>query len=106
MPITLCGKMTKVVHCRKSQYDVYIGRPGPFGNPFELGVDGARKEVIEKYRKWLLGNPEMLEAIKVLKGKVLGCWCKNEDGSGPACHGDVIAEILDKEEMDTNLENL
>lgn len=25
---------TLVVHCKKAPYDVYIGRPGPWGNPF------------------------------------------------------------------------
>jgi hypothetical protein len=23
-----------VVHCKKARYDVYIGRPSPWGNPF------------------------------------------------------------------------
>ena len=32
----------------------------------------------------------MEQAKKELKGKFLGCWCKPE-----ACHGDVIAEIVD-----------
>ena len=26
--------MTKVVHCKKELYDVYIGRPSKWGNPF------------------------------------------------------------------------
>lgn len=26
--------MTKVVHCKKEPYDVYIGRPSKWGNPF------------------------------------------------------------------------
>jgi len=26
---------TKVVHCKKEPYDVYIGRPSKFGNPFK-----------------------------------------------------------------------
>jgi len=27
-----------VVHCKKSPYDVYIGRPSKWGNPFEIGL--------------------------------------------------------------------
>lgn len=32
---------------------VYIGRPGKWGNPFVIGRDGSRAEVIAKYRTWL-----------------------------------------------------
>ena len=82
---------TKVVHCKKEKYDVYIGRPSVWGNPFEIGKDGSRKEVIEKYKKYLLNNPELLAKIPQLKGKVIACWCKPR-----ACHGDVLAELADE----------
>jgi hypothetical protein len=45
---------TKVVHCKKESYDIYIGRPSKWGNPFREGEDGTRKEVIDKYRKYIL----------------------------------------------------
>jgi hypothetical protein len=45
--------MTRVVHCRREKYDVYIGRPSKWGNPFVVGRDGNRLEVIKKYRLWL-----------------------------------------------------
>lgn len=32
---------------------VYIGRPGKWGNPFVIGRDGSREEVIAKYRAWV-----------------------------------------------------
>lgn len=81
---------TRVVHCKKEPYDIYIGRPSIYGNPFRLGKDGDRVEVLEKYRNYIMSSPRLLEQIKRLKGKTLGCWCKPE-----LCHGDVIAEILD-----------
>lgn len=28
---------TKVVHCKREKYDVYIGRPSIFGNTFVIG---------------------------------------------------------------------
>jgi hypothetical protein len=88
--------MTTVVHCKKASYDIYIGRPSKWGNPFTIGKDGTREEVINKYRKYLYGNRELLGSILELKGKVLGCWCKPL-----ACHGDVLAELADiTEEMD------
>ena len=79
-----------VVHCKRAPYDVYIGRPGPWGNPFVIGRDGTREEVIGKYEKWLTGNPELMARIASgeLTGKVLGCWCAPE-----ACHGDVLAQL-------------
>ena len=33
-------KNTRVVNCRKDSYDIYIGRPSLWGNPFEIGKDG------------------------------------------------------------------
>jgi Domain of unknown function (DUF4326) len=82
---------TRVVHCKREQYDVYIGRPGKWGNPFTIGKDGTRDEVLEKYANWFLSHPNLIEeARKELKGKVLGCWC-----SPKTCHGHVIAEVID-----------
>ena len=83
--------MTKVVHCKKEPYDIYIGRPSKWGNPFKIGRDGTREEVLEKYRKYLLSNKQLLRDVFVLKGKTLGCWCKPK-----GCHGDILAEIADK----------
>ena len=34
----------------------YIGRPSLWGNPFVIGKDGTRAEVVEKYERWLLGS--------------------------------------------------
>jgi hypothetical protein len=78
----------KVVHCKKSQYDVYIGRPSKWGNPYEIGKDGNREQVIAKYREYVTSTPELMGSLSELKGKTLGCWCK------PAsCHGDVLVDL-------------
>jgi len=84
---------TKVVHCEREPYDVYIGRPGPWGNPFVIGEHGTRAEVITKYRDYVLNNPGLLAKLPELKDKVLGCWCKPH-----ACHGDVLVNLLDDEQ--------
>ena len=78
-----------VVNHHVDNYDVYIGRPSKWGNPYSIGKDGNRSEVIAKYRKYILGNQELLNDLHELEGKVLGCWCKPK-----ACHGDVIAELV------------
>lgn len=79
-----------VVHCKKKPYDIYIGRGSKWGNPFVIGKDGNREEVIEKYRKWIKTQPKLLKALPELKGKVLGCWCFPK-----ACHGDVLLELIE-----------
>ena len=103
---------TRVVHCQKEPYDIYIGRAMPnfrlkeskWHNPFKEGKDGTLQEVIEKYKVYLQSKPELLEAIFELKGKVLGCWCKPLP-----CHGDFLAELANKEKTkntDSTIEEL
>lgn len=81
--------MTTVVH-RDKPHDVYIGRPSIWGNPFKIGRDGTRRQVIDKYREWVTSQEKLMEDVWKLRGKVLGCWCKPR-----ACHGDVLAELAD-----------
>lgn len=78
----------KVVHCKKEKYDVYIGRPSKWGNPFVIGRDGTREECIEKFRNSIQNNPSLLREVENLRGLVLGCWC-----APLACHGDVLVEL-------------
>jgi hypothetical protein len=90
---------TTVVHVR-DEHDVYIGRAMPgrkaseFQNPFRIGKDGTRPEVLQKFRQHLLQmlerDPSAADRLRQLKGLRLGCWCKPHD-----CHGDVLAEWLD-----------
>lgn len=84
-----------VVHWKKEKYDVYIGRPSKWGNPFQIGRDGNREQVIEKYHQWILKNPDLLACLPELKGMVLGCWCKPLP-----CHGDVLIELANKSPAD------
>jgi len=83
--------ITRVVNCKRDSYDVYIGRPSEWGNPFSIGKDGTREEVIEKYREWLSGQWHLLDQLDKLQGNVLGCHCKPL-----ACHGDILAELADR----------
>lgn len=80
---------TRVVHCKKEPYQVYIGRPSLWGNPFEIGKHGTREEVIEKYRHYVKNDPLLMDKIMELDGKILGCWCAPKP-----CHGDVLIEII------------
>jgi len=82
---------TAVVNLRISNFDVYIGRPSEWGNPFEMADESERHIVVKKYRDWLLQRPELLKQIPALKGLTLGCYCKPK-----ACHGDVLVEFAEK----------
>ena len=93
------GTRKLVVHCKKEAYDVYIGRPSVWGNPFsdkprslaEVKV-ATREEAIACYEEYLRQHPEIVERAKrELKGKVLGCWCKPQ-----ACHGDILTKVANE----------
>ena len=83
---------TTVVHCRKLEYNVFIGRPSKWGNPFIIGRDGSRQEVIDKYREWIKDQEYLLSSLHEIKDQRLGCFC-----SPLPCHGEVLVELADKE---------
>jgi hypothetical protein len=73
---------------------VYIGRPSKWGNPFGIGKDGTRAEVVRKYEAWLRNQPDLVEAAKrELRGKDVVCFC-----SPAACHGDVLVRVANAEQ--------
>lgn len=90
--------MTHVVHCKREPFDVYIGRPSKWGNPFVVGRDGTLTEVLRKYRKRIVKKPHLMSALGELKGRTLGCWCKPKEGfkGRLLCHGQILAELADK----------
>jgi len=89
--------MLKVVHTKrcKDKDAVLIDRQSIFGNPFRIGRDGDRAEVIDLFesyfRRRLIKDPSFRSAVLRLKDfNTLKCWC-----SPLPCHGDVIARLLD-----------
>ena len=80
--------MTPLVVNRRNKvpYDVYVGRPTKLGNPFVIGRDGSREQVVEKYEIWLDTQPRLLADLPELRGQVLGCWC-----DPLPCHAHVLA---------------
>ena len=97
---------TYVVHFKKYNHDIYIGRPSKWNNPYthkdlnktqaKFQVD-SRKEAIEGYERHL-NESGLIKEIEELRGKVLGCWCCNKPADGSEknflCHGQVIAKYL------------
>lgn len=91
--------VVNIYHHVPTDNDVYIGRAGKgkdgyFGNPFRLGPDGDRQEVIMKYFEYLIErlatDKEFSSRILQLKDKNLVCFCAPK-----TCHGDIIARLLD-----------
>ncbi|MEB3190434.1 MAG: DUF4326 domain-containing protein [Snowella sp.] len=91
---------------------IYIGREGrgltasALANPFKIGEDGDRNEVIEKFRKWLwpqikawrtngTKTPaielilEIAARVKRNRLVILTCYCKPQ-----GCHGDIIDRCI------------
>lgn len=109
--------VTYVVHFKKYNHDVYIGRGGKttskWANPYthkDLDKTQAkfqvesRKEAILKFEEHLLTSG-LINDIEELRGKVLGCWCCNKPADGSEktflCHGQVLAKYLNRELKNT-----
>ena len=70
---------------------VLIDRRTRWGNPWRVGRDGSREEVIARYRAdlWrrIRAGEVTLEELAELDGCWLACWCAND---GHPCHGEVL----------------
>jgi len=85
---------------------VYIGRSGvvfidgvrfpprasKWANPYKIGRDGTRDQVLVKYRNHIAQKvreqPEEYD-LEELRDKQLGCWCHPDP-----CHGDILLELM------------
>lgn len=86
--------MTKVVNLRREKYTKYIGRPSILGNPFVIGRDGTREEVVAKYFEYVVQrmdtDKKFAAEVKSCKDETLGCFCHPL-----LCHGDILADLAD-----------
>jgi hypothetical protein len=93
----------KVVHCKIEPYDIYIGRPSIWGNPYSHKEGTLAKykvdtieEAVAKYKEYILARQDLLDRLYELKDKTLGCWCKTKKNPNAPCHGDVLAELVNQ----------
>jgi predicted nucleic acid-binding Zn ribbon protein len=95
-------RRTRVVHVKSGEpYDLYIGRASPrhglkrsiWHNPYKIGEDGTREEILAKYEHYLLESQDLIDQLPELRGKVLACWCAPEP-----CHGDVLVRLVSRAE--------
>ena len=81
------------VNMKYEEWDVLGDRRSPYGNPFKVGKDGTREEVLAKFHHYYYNRPALrLRAHLRLKGKRVGCWCKPK-----ACHLDIIAADVNRD---------
>lgn len=88
-----------VVHCKREAFEIYVGRPSIWGNPFSHKPSAhakfrvkTRDEAIERFEEWLLTQPALVERVKrELRGRILGCHCAPE-----RCHAEVLARIANE----------
>lgn len=93
--------MKYLVNCNVAPYDVYIGRPSKWGNPFShISTSSAlfkvptREMVIECYAEWLFTQDHLLIQIPTLAGKILGCHCPPL-----RCHGEILVQLANPNEV-------
>lgn len=84
----------KVVNARHGEgFDVFIGRPSKWGNPFSVEKYG-RAECIRTYKQLLwsrMKNPAYrVMMLEELDGKTLQCFC-----APLPCHGDVLIAAIE-----------
>ena len=68
--------------------------PFPVANPRKTYKNNTKRYTLDEslnlYREYIINNPELMNRLPELDGKVLGCWCKPN-----RCHGDIIKELLE-----------
>jgi hypothetical protein len=82
--------MTRIVNIRATgRYDVFVGRPSKWGNPFLISDRTTREQAIEKYETYIRRRPDLLDDLPELVGKVLECYC-----APLPCHAEVLVKLL------------
>lgn len=84
---------------------IYIGRPSKWGNPYEIGRDGTRDEVVEKYRQFAIEHIHtsdlFVKDLEELRGKDLVCWCAPK-----LCHGHILLSLANTIPLEDVLKNV
>ncbi|MET7772054.1 DUF4326 domain-containing protein [Nocardia sp. NPDC005366] len=75
---------------RRHHLFVPIDRTSSWGNPYVLGRDGNRADVLHAHARHLTTRPDLLDRLRrgELASRVLGCWCAPKP-----CHGHTLTEL-------------
>ncbi|KAL9644686.1 hypothetical protein ABK040_012340 [Willaertia magna] len=106
--VEVINKKTRVVRIRKKNgetvknCDVYVGNKcfhggwrlmeSKWANPFEKNCK-TKQECLDKYKEYILNQPDLFNSLNELKGKTLGCFCELDERP---CHADVLVELVEK----------
>lgn len=88
------GDSPRVLNIRKHGKPddaVLVDRSTRWGNPFQIGRDGTRLEVITKHAEWIKTQPRILACLGDLEGKDLVCWC-----APLPCHAETLKNMANK----------
>jgi hypothetical protein len=103
--MTGVGPKTHVVHVKHAPYDEYIGRrmgadfpESLLHNPHRGEEVGSVVTACELFYARLKSSPELMAKARSLKGKTVGCWCKDRGDIHQPCHGEVVAAVADGRE--------
>lgn len=76
-----------------------------WSNPFKVGKDGTRDEVLAKYERYISAkldaSHDLVLELKNLENHNLGCWCVDSTtewtpGAKEVCHGQVLLRLMKK----------
>ncbi|WP_280479065.1 DUF4326 domain-containing protein [Nocardia asiatica] len=75
---------------RRDHLFVPVDRTSDWGNPFVLGRDGNRDDVLRAHARHLADRPGLRARLRrgELAARVLGCWCAPKP-----CHGHTLAAL-------------
>jgi hypothetical protein len=94
--------MITIGNKRRGARGIYVGRPSPLGNPFQMRSEADRAAVIRAYERWLVGQlrdessaasraiAELVEMART-QDVCLVCWC-----APLPCHADVIKRVIEQ----------
>lgn len=86
------GRMMRIRISAKDSDDgskTFIIPESKYHNPYIVGKDGTKDEVLQKFRKYFIDSGLVDTAKVELVGKTLGCWCHPEP-----CHAQIIMDLI------------
>jgi hypothetical protein len=94
-----------------------VARPGKWGNPFVVGLDGTREQCVSLFYQLVSGFIDLggrlsvdeqlayfrrtRRALDGLRGKDLACWCALD---GKPCHADVLIAIANNRPLPSHFQ--
>ncbi|WP_298216791.1 DUF4326 domain-containing protein [Acidocella sp.] len=104
-------RLSRAKGWRMPENTVKVDRTTELGNPFRVGIDGARRECVHLHRALIAGllsltskatieeqrahNHAVHAAIPHMRGKNLACWCSlPAPGEPDLCHAATLLEIF------------